>query len=83
MVVASLEEDRYGVVQRDIPRILEALIMFMNAVQTYQAELALLHQALTPESVAAMTPEEFAERVRVNEEVERASKVVSVVGDGG
>lgn len=56
--------------------------MFMNAVQTYQAELALLHEALTPESVAAMTPEEFAERVRVNEEVERASKVVSVVGDG-
>lgn len=39
LVSASLEEDRYGVVQRDIPKILETLISFLTALETYKDEL--------------------------------------------
>ena len=36
---ASLSEDKYGVVQRDIPRILEAMLSFLSALEEYQVEL--------------------------------------------
>ncbi|KAN0130179.1 Nucleoporin protein Ndc1-Nup [Lactarius tabidus] len=40
LVCASLTEDRYGVVQRDIPRILEALLLFLTALEEAQKEIA-------------------------------------------
>ena len=40
LVCASLAEDRYGVVQRDIPRILEALLVFLTALEDAQKEIA-------------------------------------------
>ncbi|KAI0266419.1 nucleoporin protein Ndc1-Nup [Gloeopeniophorella convolvens] len=39
LVCASLAEDRYGVVQRDIPRVLEALLSFLTALEEAQREL--------------------------------------------
>ncbi|KAI9441473.1 nucleoporin protein Ndc1-Nup-domain-containing protein [Lactarius indigo] len=39
LVCASLTEDRYGVVQRDIPRILEALLLFLTALEEVQKEI--------------------------------------------
>ncbi|KAJ6482732.1 hypothetical protein C8R45DRAFT_1215438 [Mycena sanguinolenta] len=39
LTCASLTEDRFGVVQRNIPRILEALIAFLAAVEDAQAAL--------------------------------------------
>ncbi|KAF7369361.1 hypothetical protein MVEN_00264700 [Mycena venus] len=39
LTCASLTEDRFGVVQRDIPRILEALLAFLAAVEDAQAAL--------------------------------------------
>lgn len=36
---ASLTEDRYGVVQRDIPRILEVLLAFLTALEDAQREI--------------------------------------------
>ncbi|KAH8996770.1 nucleoporin protein Ndc1-Nup [Lactarius akahatsu] len=39
LVCASLTEDRYGVVQRDIPRILEALLLFLTALEEAQKEI--------------------------------------------
>ncbi|KAJ7983286.1 hypothetical protein DFH06DRAFT_717930 [Mycena polygramma] len=39
LTCASLTEDRYGVVQRDIPRVLEALVAFLVAVEEAQAGL--------------------------------------------
>ncbi|KAJ7344048.1 nucleoporin protein Ndc1-Nup [Mycena albidolilacea] len=39
LTCASLTEDRFGVVQRDIPRILEALLAFLAEVETAQAAL--------------------------------------------
>jgi Nucleoporin protein Ndc1-Nup len=35
-----LTEDRYGIVQRDIPRILEALLAFLTALEDAQREIA-------------------------------------------
>lgn len=40
LVCLSLTEDRYGVVQRDIPRILEALLVFLTALEDAQKEIA-------------------------------------------
>jgi hypothetical protein len=39
LVCASLTEDRYGVVQRDIPRILEVLLAFLTALEDAQKEI--------------------------------------------
>ena len=39
LVCASLTEDRYGVVQRDIPRILEALLLFLTALEEAQKDI--------------------------------------------
>lgn len=39
LVCGSLTEDRYGVVQRDIPRILEALLVFLTALEDVQKEI--------------------------------------------
>ncbi|KAJ7176907.1 hypothetical protein C8R46DRAFT_1077674 [Mycena filopes] len=39
LTTASLTEDRFGVVQRDIPRILEALVAFLVAIEEAQAQL--------------------------------------------
>ena len=41
----SLTEDRYGVVQRDIPRILEALLAFLTALEDAQKEIPLSEDA--------------------------------------
>ncbi|KAJ7256149.1 hypothetical protein B0H12DRAFT_1323042 [Mycena haematopus] len=39
LTCASLAEDRFGVVQRDIPRVMEALVAFLGAVEEAQAGL--------------------------------------------
>ncbi|TFY56292.1 hypothetical protein EVG20_g8980, partial [Dentipellis fragilis] len=72
LVCASLAEDRYGVVQRDIPRILEAMLSFLSAVEEYQTELN--------QRVLAAGASESASAVR--EEVSAANDVLATVGDG-
>lgn len=39
LVAASLKEDTLGAVQRDIPRILETLLRFLDEAESYKAEL--------------------------------------------
>ena len=34
-----MTEDRYGVVQRDIPKILEAMVSLLSAIEEYQREI--------------------------------------------
>jgi nucleoporin NDC1 len=41
----SLDEDAYGVVQRDVPRVLEALLSFTAALEAYTQELENLTSA--------------------------------------
>ncbi|RKP24071.1 hypothetical protein SYNPS1DRAFT_17683, partial [Syncephalis pseudoplumigaleata] len=37
LVAASYEEDRYGSVQHDVPRVLECYLACISALQAYQA----------------------------------------------
>ncbi|KIY65317.1 hypothetical protein CYLTODRAFT_400625 [Cylindrobasidium torrendii FP15055 ss-10] len=39
LVAASLTDDQLGVVQRDIPKILEAMCAFLDEIETYQRDL--------------------------------------------
>jgi len=43
LTCASLREDQYGVVQRDIPRILELLLSFLSAIEEYYGQVRSLH----------------------------------------
>ncbi|KII85644.1 hypothetical protein PLICRDRAFT_178687 [Plicaturopsis crispa FD-325 SS-3] len=71
LTCASLEEDRYGVVQRDIPRILEAFLKFLDALEQYQLELG--------EKVSAAG--EGAEKERIQEEAARAGLILGNLSD--
>ncbi|KZT71196.1 hypothetical protein DAEQUDRAFT_764113 [Daedalea quercina L-15889] len=81
LVCASLTEDRYGVVQRDIPKILEAMLSFLAAIEEYHAEVGKLHVPLTSEDIAQLPVKELARRERVALEVTRAGEALSEVSD--
>ncbi|KAG6328962.1 hypothetical protein ID866_10127 [Astraeus odoratus] len=81
LVCASLAEDRYGVVQRDIPRILEALLSFLAAVEDYQNEVRVLYVPPTPDELTGGNRKMLHEKERTRVEVAKASEVLSVVGD--
>ena len=82
LVCRSLAEDRYGVVQRDIPKILEALLSFLTAIEEYQTEINKLHVPLTPEDIQQLPVKELAQRERVALEVAQAGEVLGEVSDG-
>ena len=81
LICASLEEDRYGVVQRDVPRILEALLSFLAAIEDYRAELIASHPQPSPEELAQMSPQEAAAKEAQAFELSRAADVLSEVED--
>ncbi|KAI0946721.1 hypothetical protein AcW1_010106 [Taiwanofungus camphoratus] len=81
LTCASLTEDRYGVVQRDIPRILEALLTFLTAIEDYQAEINKLHSPPSPEDLHSLSAKDLAEKERLMLEVVKAGEVLSEVGD--
>src|ERR1700722_20700163 len=70
LICASLTEDPFGVVQRDIPRTLEAFLTFLDAIEEYHAELWVLP---TPEH--PLTESDI-------QEMEKAHEALSVVIDG-
>ncbi|KAJ8081797.1 hypothetical protein PM082_007643 [Marasmius tenuissimus] len=76
LVCASLKEDRYGVVQRDTPKILEAMLSFLTAVEEYQQEI---NTQLQPHSDEQLTPEEAAKREALQMEIDRAGESLSVI----
>ncbi len=49
LIAHSFEEDTFGVVQRDIPRALEALLSFLSALEEYQMQLGTLLPVWTAE----------------------------------
>ncbi|KAH9915454.1 nucleoporin protein Ndc1-Nup [Epithele typhae] len=81
LACASLAEDRYGVVQRDIPRIVEALLAFLGALEEYRAELGAKHARPDAEALKDLPAREVAEREVLAMEAARASEVVGVVED--
>ncbi|KAG5716381.1 Nucleoporin NDC1 [Termitomyces sp. T112] len=74
LVCASLKEDRFGVVQRDIPRILEAMLSFLSAIQAYHFEVR--SKYVPPIQDQVYTPEEIAEAEAIRVEVEKACDVL-------
>ncbi|GJE99489.1 nucleoporin protein Ndc1-Nup [Phanerochaete sordida] len=81
LVCASLAEDRYGVVQRDIPRILEALLSFLAAVEEYQSEIVAQHPLPSPEEMGQLSPKEAAEKQELALDLARAGDALSEVAD--
>jgi len=49
LIAHSFEEDTFGVVQKDIPRTLEAMLAFLTALEEYQADLGKLLPIWTPD----------------------------------
>jgi nucleoporin NDC1 len=78
-VCASLSEDRYGNVQRDIPKILEALLSFLTAIEDYQMELM---KKYSPSHSDQPSPKELEERELMRVELDKATDVLAYVGDG-
>jgi nucleoporin NDC1 len=77
---ASLTEDRYGVVQRDIPRILEAFLSFLSAIEERQIKVNSLYVA--PNAEDEMTQKEIREHEVLRYEVEKAGEVLGAMADG-
>jgi nucleoporin NDC1 len=73
-------EDRYGVVQRDIPQILEAFLSFLSAVEAYQAEINALYTPPPPDK--KLSPKEIEETERLRVEVEKAGEILGLVEEG-
>ena len=79
LVCASLTEDRYGNVQRDIPKILEALLSFLTAIEDYQMELMKKYSPPHPDQPS---PKELEDRELMRIELDKATDVLAYVGDG-
>ena len=80
-VCASLSEDRYGVVQRDIPRILEALLSFLTAIEDYQNEIRTKYPEPTPDELRSLPLEQQAAQQQLAVDVARAGDVFSEISD--
>ncbi|KAJ2916680.1 hypothetical protein MD484_g3740, partial [Candolleomyces efflorescens] len=78
LVCASLTEDTYGVVQRDLPKIIEAIVSFLFAVEDAQAELL---KGIVPPDAGANTDGGEGADDEEREEREKGSEAVSYVGD--
>ncbi|EKM52969.1 uncharacterized protein PHACADRAFT_124416 [Phanerochaete carnosa HHB-10118-sp] len=81
LVCASLTEDRYGVVQRDIPRILEALLSFLGAVEDYQSEIITKYPVPSPEEMGQLNAKEAAEMQELALDLARAGDALSEMTD--
>ena len=84
LTCASLSEDRFGVVQRDIPRILEALLSFLSAIEEYQAEINAKYKPPTNEELtgAGMSARELEAKVLIGIEVAKAGEALGDVSGG-
>ncbi|KAG6878235.1 hypothetical protein C0993_010357 [Termitomyces sp. T159_Od127] len=77
--VVIVDEDKYGVVQRDIPRILEAMLSFLSAIQTYHFEVR--SKYVPPVQDQMYTPEQIAESEAIHAEVERACDILDPLSE--
>lgn len=77
LVCASLTEDRYGIVQRDIPKILEAMVSFLVSVEEYQREM----NALVKPPTGPLSDEETREMDALLVEVHKAQETLGYMAD--
>ena len=80
LICGSLTEDKYGVVQRDIPKILEAMLSFLTAIEEYQAEVSAMY--VPPPTEGTVTVEELQRAEAVRVDVASAMEILGFVGDG-
>ncbi|KAL4251139.1 NDC1 family protein [Abortiporus biennis] len=81
-VCTSLTEDKYGVVQRDIPRIVEALLSYLQAIEDYQNELHAKNPVpTTTDELQKLSASELADLSSVAIEIAKASDVLGEVSD--
>ncbi|EIW75473.1 hypothetical protein CONPUDRAFT_169314 [Coniophora puteana RWD-64-598 SS2] len=79
LIENSLIEDKYGVVQRDIPRTLEALLTFLSSVQAYESEIAANAAPPTPDELtAALKGENGARTIVAEKELVRVETAKSL-----
>ncbi|KDR79388.1 hypothetical protein GALMADRAFT_63284 [Galerina marginata CBS 339.88] len=76
LTCASLTEDRYGVVQRDIPRILEAMVSYLSAIEEYQVELTASQKSASSSILSD------SERQTLIMEHEKSQEILCFIGDG-
>lgn len=69
-------------VQRDIPKIIEALLSFLTALEEYQAELNASYTLPPPDQLQKLSPREVADKEMLAMEAARAGEVLGVVSDG-
>lgn len=96
LICASLHEDQYGVVQRDIPRTLELLLSFLSAIEEYYGQVRSLY--VPPPSSdeeregngngaseaavdGKLALKGWEERMRLQYEVEQSMKVLGIMID--
>ena len=82
LTCASLTEDKYGVVQRDIPRIIEALLSFLSAVEDYQKELSTKYPLPSSDDAQQLSPKQLADISALAIELSKAGDALGEVGDG-
>lgn len=80
LACASLNEDRYGVVQRDLPKILEGLLSFLGTLEDYRAEI--VGTCPSHDTIAALTGEEREDKLRILQDVTQAVEPLDQLQDG-
>ena len=80
LACASLKEDRYGIVQRDLPKILEAFLSFLGALEDYRAEI--VKECPSHEDIAASSGEEQEDKLRRLQEITQAVEPLDRLQDG-
>lgn len=80
LACASLQEDRYGVVQRDLPKILEAFLSFLGALEDYRAEIVM--ECPSHEDITASSGKEQEDKLRRLQEITQAVEPLDRLQDG-
>ena len=80
-VCASLTEDHYGVVQRDVPHILEAFLSFLIALEEYQVEVTKLYVPPTLDEIIQRDFKVLREKERTRVEVAKATEAIGIISD--
>lgn len=70
LACASLKEDRYGVVQRDLPKILEAFLTLLGTLEDYRAEI--VKDCPTHDEIATSSGEDREDKLRTLQEITQA-----------
>ena len=81
-VCASLTEEHYRVVQRDVPHILEAFLSFLTALEEYQVEVTTLYVPPTPDEITQGNFKVLREKERTRVEVAKATETIGIIADG-